>query len=437
MRVFSPLRCVLLALSFARLCPAADNADAVRAMQAAREGAAAMETKDFSTAVGKLEASVELRPDFPQLLLDLAQAQVGAERLDDAVVTLQRYAKLGLHSAIDKADEYAPLRSRKDFLAVAKQVAANLHPKGKGEIGFTLRDVTGLIEGIAWREKSGEFYFSDVHHRTVWTRNKDGTLKRFTPEGDELLGVFGLAVDEANGILWAATAAVPAMRGYSPELAGTAALAEIDLQTGTVRRSIPVPRIASSEATHVLSDVALASDGTVYVVDRGMPVVWRLPPGGQALERFAESPEFFGLQGIAVLPSGAALLADQVNGILRLDLSRGSVVRLDAPPDTTLIEIKGLATAADGRVLALQTDLRPSRVLSLELDPSAESVSGVTVVESGHLAMGVPSLGCIGTDGDLFFIGNAGWSRFSDSDAQATPPRQVPIFRSKLAGPKK
>jgi hypothetical protein len=144
-------------LATVRLCFAADDASAVRAMQAARDAGAALEAKDFGAAISKLEVAVELRPDFPQQLLDLAQAQVGAERFDEAIATLQRYAKLGLHASVDKAEEFAPLRSRKDFQEVTKQLAANLHPKGTGEVAFTLRDVTGLIEGIAWREKTGVF----------------------------------------------------------------------------------------------------------------------------------------------------------------------------------------------------------------------------------------------------------------------------------------
>jgi hypothetical protein len=303
-------------------------------------------------------------------------------------------------------------------------------------MAFSLRDVTGLIEGIAWREKTGMFYFSDVHHRVVWTRDKEGALKQFTPEGDELLGVFALAVDEANGILWAAMAAVPAMRGFMPDMAGNAALAEIDLESGAVRRTLPLPRSGNSEVAHMLSDIAVAPDGSVFAIDSGVPAVWRLAPGAQALDRFADGAEFFALQGIAITPTGTAVLADQVNGILLLDLSRGTSTRPGPPADTTLIEIKGLA-ATDDRVLALQTDLRPSRVLSLEIDPSGEAISAVNVLESGHIAMGAPSLGCIGPAGDFYFIGNAGWSRFQDSDAKPTAPRQVPIFRTKLSKPKK
>jgi sugar lactone lactonase YvrE len=406
-------------------------------MQAAREASAAIEAKNFEVAVSKLEHAVELRPDFPQLLLDLAQAQTGADRLDDAMRTLQRYAKLGLYSAVEKAEEFAPLRSHKDFKALTKELAANLHPKGSGEVAFTLRDVTGLIEGIAWREKTDTFYFSDVHHRAVWTRNKDGTLKQFTPEGDDLLGVYGLAIDENSGILWAATSAVVAMRGFSAEMSGQAALAEIDLETGAVRRTVPVPRVAGGDVLHALGDLAIGPDGTVYVTDSGMPIVWRLTPGAQQLTRFAESPEILALQGITVSPAGFALLADQINGMLRMDLSRPNIVRLETPPDTTLTEIKGLAMSWDGRVLALQTDLRPSRVLGLELEPSGEGITRVTVLESGHVAMGAPSLGCIGSEGDFYFIGNAGWSRFTDSESKPTAPRQVPIFRTKLAKPKK
>jgi hypothetical protein len=415
---------------------AADGGSAVEAMQAARTAEAALAANDFEAAISKLESAVDLRPDFPQLLIDLARAQVGAARLDDAVKTLERYARLGLHHPVEKADEFSALRGRKDFDGVVKTIAANAHPKGDGDVAFTLREVTGLLEGMAWRETTGEFYFGDVHHRAVWMRNKDGSLRRFTSEGDDLLGVHGLAVDETNTALWAATSSVDTMRGYTAESAGSAALVEIDLESGAIRRTLPVPRSAGTDAAHLLTNVAVAPDGSVFATDQAMPIVWRLRPGGTSLERFAESPEFFALQGISVLPTGMALLADQVNGLLRMD-ERGQVSRLDNPPDVTLVEIKGVVASPEGRVVAIQTNLRPSRVLGLTLDSAAESISDVAVLQSGHLAMGAPAQGCFATDGDFFFVGNSGASRFSGPDAQPTPPRQVPIMRTRLAKPKK
>lgn len=415
----------------------ANGAAAVQALQAARDAAVAIEARDFAAAAGKLEAAVALRPDFPQLQLDLATAQTGAGLAEEAVATLRRYSALGFFSAVDKAPEFAALRPRKDFQDAFKAIAAHGRPKGAGEVVFSLREVTGLIEGIAWRAGTGEFLFGDVHGRTVWVRGKDGALRRLTPEGDDLLGVFALAVDEAAGALWAATAAVPAMRGFTPEQAGQTALVEIDLASGAVRRTLAVARVGGSEATPVLTDLAIGPEGAVYATDEGAPVVWRLPPGGVALERWAESPEFFALQGIAVLPSGVVLVADQVNGLVSVEPGRRTARWLAPSAETTLTDIKSLTVTPDGRVLALQTGVTPNRLLRLEVDEGGEAIGSVTVIESGHVAMGAPSLGCIGAEGDFYFIGNAGWSRFASGDAQPTAPRQVPVFRSKLPKGKK
>lgn len=412
---------------------------AAEAMKLAREGAAAADAGEVATYLEKMEAAAALRPDFPRILVNLAAAQVAADRLADAVATLDRLAALGLHSPVEKSADFKALRGRKDFQAVVKKLAANLHPRGGGEIGFTLREVTGLIEGIAWREKTGQFFFGDVNGRAVWVREgKEGALRRFTPGGgDELLGVFGLAIDEAAGTLWAATSAVAAMRGFTPDQDGTAALAEIDLASGAVRRTIPVVRVAGDQQSHVLGDLAVAADGAVFVTDSGGPTLWRLAAGGAALERFVESEEFLSLQGIVLLPGEVAVVSDHANGLLRVDLAARSVRRLEAPAGTSLIGLDGLALAPDGKILAVQNGLRPNRVLRLELEGAADAVASVVVLESGHITMAAPSLGCIATGGDFFFVGNAGWTRFEDTEGKPTPPRQVPIFRTKLPKPKK
>jgi sugar lactone lactonase YvrE len=410
----------------------ADGAAAVEALQLSREAAALIETKEFASAAEKLEAAIGLRPDFPQLHLDLASAQAGAGRSADALTSLGRYAGFGLYAAIERMPEFTGLRSRREFQDVVKRIAANQHPQGSGEIVFSLRDVTGLIEGIAWREKTGEFLFGDVNGRAVWVRRKDGTMRRLASTDDSLLGVFGLALDEAAGVLWAATSAVPAMSGFAPDQAGLAALVEIDLGSGAVRRSFPTPRAAGSGAGHRLTDVALGEDGSVWAIDAGTPILWRLRPGNDALEPAVESPEFFTLQGLCVLPTGTVLVADQLNGLVRVDPARGLATMLTPPENVTLGDLNSLTLAPDGSVLALQTGVRPNRILRIEVEPDAEAIARVRVLESGHVAMGAPSQGCLGPNEDFHFVGHAGWSRFTAGDGAPTAPRLVPIFRTKL-----
>ena len=68
------------------------------------------------------------------------------------------------------------------------------------ETGFTLPDMTGLIEGIAFRSRTGAYYFGDVHRRCVWQRAADGTVTRFTAPDERLLGVFRIEIDEGRGV---------------------------------------------------------------------------------------------------------------------------------------------------------------------------------------------------------------------------------------------
>ncbi len=400
-----------------------------QAMRLARDAVKAAEAQDTATYLAKMEEAVALRPDFPRMLVNLAAAQVVAEKPDEALATLGKLAALGLSSPIDRAPEFAPLKGRKEFTEIVKKIVSNGHPQGKGDTAFSLRDVIGLIEGIAWRAKTGDFYFGDVNGRAVWVKKKDNTLRRLTPEGDELLGVFGLAIDEDSGTLWAATAAVAAMRDFTHDQDGTTALAEIDLETGAVRRTIPVVRRAGDQQSHVLGDLALAPDGSVLATDSGGPTIWRLPAGGQALAPAVESNEFMSLQGIVVLSSGALIVADHANGLLHVDLGRRSVTRLDSPPNTSLIGLDGLTLAPTGEIFAIQNGVRPNRVLRIKLDAAEEGVESVTVVEAGHLTMAAPSLGCMGTGGDFFFIGNAGWTRFENTEGKPSTPRSVPIFK--------
>jgi sugar lactone lactonase YvrE len=429
---------LLLSLASAR----AEQPAAAQAIMLARDATKAAEEKDHATYLAKMEQAVALRPDFPRMLVNLAAAQVANEKPDDAIATLEKLAALGLSSPIDKNEDFAALKPRKDFQAVLKKVAGNMQAKGPGEIAFTLREVTGLMEGIAWREATGEFYFGDVNGRAVWVwkRSDDtkrdargGTLRRLTPEGDELLGVFGVAIDEARGTLWAATAAVAAMRGFTYDMDGTAALAEIDLNTGAIRRTVPVVRRRGDQQSHVLGDLALAPDGSVFVTDSGGPSLWRLAPGAGELEDSVSSPEFMSLQGIAILPEkGAILLSDHANGLLRVDLRSRDVRRLAPPPDTTLIGCDGLVLAPNGDLIAIQNGLRPSRVLRIVLDDTAETITEVKVLENGHLQMAAPSLGTVGPGGEIYFIGNAGWTAFENREAKPTAPRSVPIYKTKI-----
>jgi hypothetical protein len=267
----------------------------------------------------------------------------------------------------------------------------------------------------------------------VWLRQPDGTVQPFSPADAGLLGVFGLAVDEPRGALWAATTAVAEMEGYRPADRNRAAFVEFALADGRIRRTAALP---ADGAGHVLGDLTLAADGTVYATDSLTPVIWRLPPDAAQPQRWLESDEFESLQGLAIMPDGRTLVvADYGNGLFLVDLASRVVRRLAPPPDTTLVGLDGLAVTPDGSVIAVQNGIEPRRVVRLRIDAAARAVTRLEVLERGHPAMADPTLGTL--VGDRFvFVGTAGWDRFaSGGPADPAAPRGVPILATRLPAP--
>jgi hypothetical protein len=422
---------VLLALL--GLVPASAATPSAAARKYYHDASGAFEDQNYEAALGLMEKAVALRPDHPRYLGALARLQAMTERSFDAITTLNRLARMGVFLDPQQDESFAPLHGSLDFSDVVLRLRANRDPLGAGHVLFELPAMTGIIEGVAFRATTGDYFLGDVRHRCVWLRRPDGSVQPFSPADAGLLGVFGLAVDETRGSLWAATTTVAEMEGYRPADRNRAALVEFALADGRIRRSAALP---PDGAGHVIGDLTVAADGTVYATDSLSPVIWRLPPGAAQPQRWLESDEFESLQGLAIMPDGKALLvSDDGNGMFLIDLATRAIRRLAPPPDTTLVGIDGLAVAPDGSVIAVQNGIEPRRVVRLRIDATARAVSRLEVLERGHPAMADPTLGTL--VGDRFvFVGTAGWDQFaSGGSADVAAPRAVPILTTRLPAP--
>ncbi len=415
----------LLALSLLNGFAAQEN-PTVEARRLAQEATQAQKQGDLVSYLEKSQRAVALRPDYPRLLIMLAEAQLLNSQPKNATVTLGTLADLGLTFPFEQMPEFAAWRTRSDARAIVDRLVQNRTPVGLGKEAIILPLRTGLIEGIAWRQKTGDLFFSDVHERCVWLRKSDGTVTRFSREDERVLGVFGLKIDESHGLLWAATSAVPMMRGFSPSQKGAAGLIAFDLKSGELLRSIRIPM---DEREHVVGDLALAPDGSIFATDSFSPVLWRLAPGAQEIEAYLTSDDFISLQGLAFSPEGRLLyLTDYLSGLLVLDLSNKAVSRVTLPPRSTLVGSDGLICTAQGDLIVIQNGVQPSRILRLTLGTEGRSVTQAKVLEAAHAAMADVTLGCIAAD-DLVFIANGGWELFGESN-KAPTARDIPILRT-------
>lgn len=309
--------------------------------------------------------------------------------------------------------------------AASLQAAAPpVHVNGpRATPAFDLKEMRGLIEGIAFRPKTGAYYFGDVHLRCVWLRTADGRVTRFSAPDDRLLGVFRVAVDEGRGALWASMGALEQMDGFGERLKGAGGLAEFDLASGKVRRVVRAP---ADGRPHLLGDFVQRADGTIYATDTTSPIIWTLPPGGDALVPLVEGG-FASLQGIALNADQRALfVTDYRVGVLHVDLATKAVRRLTAPAGADLRGLDTLLRTPHGALLAIFNATPRQRILRFTLDAEATAITGIDVLAADP-AMTDATLGTLAGD-DLVFVADGGWGRFEPGKVDATP-RPVPVLR--------
>jgi len=393
-----------------------------------REAGVAQQAGQTVQAIERLEMAAAIRPDYPRVQWLLARLYALQERPADAWAALTRLADFGLFFPMETDRVFAAWRADPRWIALSARFQRNLSPVGNVRMEAESRRplVDGIIEAVAVEPGSSRIFLSDVRHRTIWTYSgvsSEPLLERFSVPEDGLLGVFALKVDPAATTLWVTSSAVPELQSAEKPGAAASRLLAYDLATRRLRRVWTVPEDGRA---HVLGDFALAADGTVYVSDSASPILWRLRPGSDELERWVESPDFVSLQGLAVSADERSLhVADYGSGLWRIERESGAMVALSPPAGATLFGIDGLY-AVPGGMLAVQNGVNPQRIIRLALNAGGE-VAEVAVLASGHAAMTELGLGQV-VEGSFLFIGDSGWSRFERGTTQSAS-RSLTLLR--------
>jgi len=198
--------------------------------------------------------------------------------------------------------------------------------------------------------------------------------------------VFGLLADEKAGMLWVCSNDLSAMGLPGPGTEPGSTLKGFDLATGEGRVSY---RIEAERS--LCNDIAVAADGSVYVTNTMMPQIWRLPPGGTALELWLTYPRFQpekggGLDGIAFGADGAIYVtgfgAGELFRIAVVDGRPGAVTLLSSP--RKFVQPDALRPVGDGSLVMTEGGggLHHLRIEGdrLVVTPLAEGVAGPTGV---------------------------------------------------------
>lgn len=274
-----------------------------------------------------------------------------------------------------------------------------------------------LAEDLAFDPATGRWFVSSVHRRRILTRAPGRPWRTFA-EGP--CGLLALGLDAPRRRLWAAWAGLPQVEGLTAAEAGRTGLVAFDLDSGR-----EVARIALEGEGHVLGDLTVGPDGTIYAADNRGGGLYLLRPGASTLEALAPPRTFRSPQTPALLEGigleGALLVPDYSRGLALLPLAGGPPRWLEAPPGVDLRGIDGLVVEGD-RIYAVQNGAAPNRILRLRLGPD-RAVASVEVLlrlpEATHLLLRA---------GRLWILADNGWDRYTPQGALRPdrPPEPAP-----------
>ena len=372
---------------------------------------AARRAGDLPAALAQAQRAATAWPTQPAYQWARAVLAAHAGDTAAALAGLRGYAALGLGRDLAGDSAIAALRGAPGFDAVRATHDRNRAPVARGVVLRQTTDTTLWPEGVDHDPRTGDFYLASVRRRTIARIAPDGSRRELWPAETPGLGaMLGVRVDAGRRLIWATTSGLTQSAGYVPADSGIAALLRIDASTGRIERRWDLPVVSGG---HVLGDVALGPTGEVYVSDSNEPVLYRLRPGADTLDRFRH-PLFRSLQGMAATPDGRFVyVADYSHGLLRLRLSDGSVVRLGDAPGSTALGCDGIVLHR-GAIVAVQNGVAPARIVRFALNAAGDSVVAVRVLDQQPALAPEPTIGTI--VGDRFvYVANSQWEAYDDA----------------------
>lgn len=222
--------------------------------------------------------------------------------------------------------------------------------------GIEFKAPTVYPEGIAYNEKTNEFFVSSMRHGTVGVV-KDGKYKAFAKDG-QLISSVGMHADPERGRLLVCVSDPGVSEKTSAKTQKKLArLMAFDLKTGKRKSSVDLNTV-SPEGEHFCNDIAVDGDGNAYVTDSFSPVIYKVDPAFKA-SVFLKDDKFkgqgFGLNGIVHHKDGFLIVAKSDDGTLWKVNEKGAPVA-EAIKTDKLVNADGLVLSPAGDLIVIQNE---------------------------------------------------------------------------------
>jgi hypothetical protein len=365
----------------------------------------AYKDKKYDSFLENMKKANSLRPLHPTLMYNLASAYALNGNSKEALNWLGKVADMSLIYPAASDSDFESIKKSDEFQDIVKRFEANRSPVNHSSTAFTLPEKGLIAEGIAFDPDGETFYISSVRKRKIMSVSKSGEVKDFSAPQDGLYGVFGMKLDSKRRILWACSSAIEQMEDFKKEDKGSVGIFKYDLKSNKLLKKYLLPK---KDQNHVFGDLALNSDGDVFITDSFSPVIYTISHNKDELEVYFDSEPFASLQGIDFSEDERYLfVSDYLRGIFVIDTKSKSCLKLAHPENVAMLSVDGLYFYK-GSLVAIQNDINPNRVVRFYLNKEFNRIDRAEVIEANNPLFNEPTLGVLVKD-TLYYIANGHW----------------------------
>jgi len=392
----------------------------------------AVQEQQYQEFVRILGQALELHPFDDRIMAQLVAGYSLLDEKSKAYNMMLYMQRQGLAFDFDKLPQTENIRDTESYEFINDMLKRADEHVGQSEKAFELPEDIILPETLAWDPVHEQFLVGTVY---------GGKIARFSRDGEHLKGkqkfdtsdawsIFDLEVDAERGHLWASTTAVGQYVDYQQSLYGKAALLRYDLESGELQQRY---ELKPDGERHGWGNLALASDGTVYIADIRSPYLYVLEAGAESPRKLLQNAHLANSRGMAIdNQRGLLYVADRNLGINFVDLREEKLYRVGTAQLINLGGIDGLDFWNDHLVL-VQNGIRPSRVMLLRMSDDGRRIQSQRALEVSNPHFDGPTYGTVVGDAYFYLAANQ-WPAFDTNGNRrpGTSLKPVPVLRAPL-----
>ncbi len=251
------------------------------------------------------------------------------------------------------------------------------------QIAFEINEPDLIPEGIAFDQKSGQFFIGSTYKRKIVSINEDGTIQDFVSSEDaNLLGVLGMKVDPERRCLWVLSShagdGMP-MENMDSTEEGISRIHKFNIDTKALINQF---ELGNTEGRNFLNDLTIANSGSVFITDTQTKRIYRIQHEKDSLELFFQMDSTMSPNGIDISNDQRHLFLAVYGGknVVRLELETKNLMVIEVP-NSEKISADGLYFYKNS-LIAVQPWNEDRMVSRFFLDEEREKITTISVLEN-------------------------------------------------------